>query len=590
MYRILRSFFIANIFILVASLAVQAQNAKLSGAEKKADTYVEYQDFASAEMEYKAILDKKKIDPTEQDRVNIKLANVYYSTRRYEEAEEHFEKAAHNTGAFSPQHASAFLTTLIRNGKNQRAIELADSFKKTASLSNNKAILNLADGAKYWDNTPDTASVTVAKAPFNLPGSTFWCARYEDGIMFIHIGDDEKALLKGAEFFYFNGRDTELYTKVPQTMQAGPATFSTDGRTMMYTDNRFRDNRTVRSMKDQKIITNSLRIMELTYNDKKQTWDNAKELFKDKNQYSICHPTLSDDGQRLYFSADFSDSRGTSDLYMSKKTEKGGWGAPVNLGQVVNSVGQELYPNVFGNILCFTSNGFDGFGGMDIYSVTLDEQGFPIAGTLEHMPYPINTVYNDYAYMYDRESGGYFSSDRPNRDDLDAVYVWVKRAPKVAVKKEEPKPMLAPITPTIKRPTQLAEVREVVPEDIAKDLIAGRATPDTTIYYDYNSRTLSKEATAIVDAFVESLSGQTPWILILGYADAIGSSTSNQELSLRRAEVVKEYLVKKGYPAESIDAIGKGQLELDEEEQVSDAADLKAKLAPARKAEIKILE
>ena len=589
MYRILQSFFIANIFILVTSLAVQAQEAKLSGAEKKADTYVEYQDFANAETEYKAILEKKKIEPAEKDRVNIKLANVYYSTRRYEEAEEYFEKAAHNSGAFTPRQVAAFLTTLIRNGKNQRAIELADGFTKVPPFSTNKAILNLAEGAKYWDNTPDTASVTVAKAPFNMSGSTFWCSRYEDGIMYIHIGNDENALLKGAEFYFFDGRESELYTKIPQTMQAGPATFSRDGSTMMYTDNRFRDNRTVRSMKDQKLITNSLRIMELKYNDKKQTWDNAKELFKDKNQNSICHPALSDDGKRLYFAADFSDSRGGSDLYMALKTEKG-WSSPVNLGSVVNSVGEELYPNVFGNILCFTSNGFDGFGGMDIYSVTLNDEGYPIPGTLEHMSYPINTVYNDYAYMYDKESGGYFSSDRPNRDDLDAIYVWVKRAPKVAVKKEEPKPVLAPVAPTIRRPNQLSEVRVFVPEDVAKDLIAGRVAPDTTIYYDFNSRTLSKESISIIDAFIESLGERTPQVLVLGYADAIGSSTSNQELSLRRAVVVKEYMVKKGYPADAIDAIGKGQLELDEEEQVSDATDLKAKLAPARKAEIKILE
>ena len=590
MYRIYRLFFITAILILSGTISTQAQEPKLSGAEKKADTYVTYQDFAKAEEEYKAILDKKKIEPAEKDRVSIKLANVYYSTRRYEEAEEYFEKAAHNANAFTSQQVAAFLTTLIRNGKNQRAIEVANTFTQVPSFSSNKAILNLAEGARYWDNTPDTASVAVTKAPFNLPGSTFWCTRYENGIMFIHIGNDEKALLKGAEFHYFDGRNSELYTKIPQTMQAGPATFSRDGNTMMYTDNRFRDNKMVRSMKDQKVITNSLRIMELKYNEKKTTWESAKELLKDKSDYSICHPALSDDGQRLYFSADFNDSYGGSDLYMSRKTEKG-WGAPVNLGRMVNSVGEELYPNVYDDILCFTSNGFDGFGGMDIYSVKLDAEGLPIIGTLQHMPYPINTVYNDYAYMYDQASGGYFSSDRPNGDDLDAIYVWAKRAtPKIEVKKEEPKPVLAPVKPTIQRPVQLAEVREIIPEDVAKDLIAGRTTPDTTVYYGFNSRTLSKEAIGVVDAFVESLESHTPKILILGYADAIGSSDSNQELSFRRAEVVKEYLVKKGYPEEVIEVIGKGQLQLEEEEQAADASDLKAKLAPARKAEIKILE
>ncbi|MDR0660945.1 MAG: OmpA family protein [Prevotellaceae bacterium] len=591
MHRTLRALLIANIFILITTLTAQAQQPKLSGAEKKADTYVSYQDFAKAEEEYKAILGKKKIDPAEKDRVSIKLANVYYSTRSYEMAENYFEKAAHNLGAFTPEQVAAFLTTLIRNDKNERAIEIADRLTKQHPFSSDKAILNLAEGAKYWGNNPDTSSVAVTKAPFNQPGSTFWCTRYEDGIMFIHIGSDEKAMIKGAEFYYFDGRNSQLYTNIPQTMQAGPATFSRDSSTMIYTDNRFRDNKMVRSMKDQKIITNSLRLMELKYNEKKQTWENAKELFKNKNENSICHPALSDDGQHLYFSADFSDSRGGSDLYMSRKNAKGAWDTPVNLGSVINTVGEELYPNVYDNILCFTSNGHDGFGGMDIYSVMLDEEGLPIGGTLEHMPYPINTVYNDYAYMYDKATGGYFSSDRPNGNDLDAIYVWAKRVtPKVEVKKEQPKPVLAPVKPTIERPAQLAQVREIVPEDVAKDLIAGRTTPDTTVYYGFNSRTLSKEALAIIDAFIESLDGDTPRILVLGYADAIGSSDSNQELSHRRAEVVKEYLAKNGYPDDAIEVIGKGQLQLDEEEQVNDAKDLKAKLAPARKAEIKILE
>ena len=55
MHRTLRALLIANIFILITTLTAQAQQPKLSGAEKKADTYVSYQDFAKAEEEYKEI-------------------------------------------------------------------------------------------------------------------------------------------------------------------------------------------------------------------------------------------------------------------------------------------------------------------------------------------------------------------------------------------------------------------------------------------------------------------------------------------------------------------------------------------------------
>ena len=134
MRKIFQPLFISGIFLMLASLSLQAQDAKLSGTEKKADTYVDYQDFANAEKEYKAILEKKKIATSEKDRVSIKLANAFYSTRRYEEAEKYFEKAAHNSGAFTQKQEAAFLTTLIRNGKNQRAREIDNGFTKVQPL------------------------------------------------------------------------------------------------------------------------------------------------------------------------------------------------------------------------------------------------------------------------------------------------------------------------------------------------------------------------------------------------------------------------------------------------------------------------
>ena len=576
-----------------APLQLKAQELKLSSAEKKADTYVFAQEFSKAEEEYLSILQKKSTDQQTLNRVNVKLAMLYHTTRRFSEAESKFEEAMVDITTFTPNQAAAFISTLIQVGKPNRAANVIAIFTAKHPFSSDRGMLNLKDGLKYlMTDAPDTASMAAIKAPFNQPGSNFWSANYDNGILYIHIGNDEKAMLKGAEFYYYDGHNSVPFTKISTTMQAGPATFAKDGMSMMYTDNRYGD-KAPRAMKDEKLVANTLRIMELSYNPKKQTWGSGKELFKDKKDFSICHPSLSDDGNTLYFSANFTGTEGGMDLYLSRKGEKG-WGTPVNLGKVVNTAGEELFANVYGNTLSFASNGHPGFGGQDVYSVMLDAEGFPLVGTLKHHPYPINTIYNDYAFMFQNESTGFFSSDRPNGEDLDAIYAWMKRVQVEKPKMEAAAPKLKPVEPTISKPSAFSEIREryVEPEpepvDVAKEMIAGNIRPDATVYYGFNKSTVDKDGARTLDIFIKGLKGETPRLLILGYADAIGSSSSNALLSEKRAQVVKDYLVKKGYPADNIEVIGKGQLILDEAEQL-DANDDKEKLAPARKAEIKIL-
>ncbi len=77
-----------------------------------------------------------------------------------------------------------------------------------------------------------------------------------------------------------------------------------------------------------------------------------------------------------------------------------------------------------------------------------------------------------------------------------------------------------------------------------------------------------------------------------GHADRIGSSKTNQKLSLARAESVKAYLVSKGIESNRISAVGKG-----ESEPVTDANDCKgaatakviACLAPDRRVDIEVV-
>ena len=95
-----------------------------------------------------------------------------------------------------------------------------------------------------------------------------------------------------------------------------------------------------------------------------------------------------------------------------------GWSAPINLGDVVNTAGNEVFPRLIDGQLYFSSNGHPGYGGLDIYVVTDDMHHEDIRNLYR----PINTPFDDFGYFKLDESSGYFSSNRPGGEGGDDIY------------------------------------------------------------------------------------------------------------------------------------------------------------------------
>ena len=84
-----------------------------------------------------------------------------------------------------------------------------------------------------------------------------------------------------------------------------------------------------------------------------------------------------------------------------------------------------------------------------------------------------------------------------------------------------------------------------------------------TVYFDFNSVTLTPEARAVVkQAAATARSAPMTHITVTGHTDTVGSAETNQRLSERRAAVVRDELVKNGVPADEIVARGVGKNEL----------------------------
>ncbi|WP_025761907.1 OmpA family protein [Dyadobacter tibetensis] len=102
-------------------------------------------------------------------------------------------------------------------------------------------------------------------------------------------------------------------------------------------------------------------------------------------------PSLSADGHILYFSSDRRDGLGKKDLWYSQLLEGGQWATPKNLGEKINSPFDEVAPFIHANgrTLFFSSDGYPGMGGFDLFRSTHTDSSW---ATPVNLGYPINTV------------------------------------------------------------------------------------------------------------------------------------------------------------------------------------------------------
>jgi hypothetical protein len=87
-----------------------------------------------------------------------------------------------------------------------------------------------------------------------------------------------------------------------------------------------------------------------------------------QGQWYSSSPTISPDGSRMVYATDRTGGRGGTDLWFTEKQVDGTWSAPQFCGDAINSPAQERTPQFLSNdTLLFSSDGFGGQGGMDVY-------------------------------------------------------------------------------------------------------------------------------------------------------------------------------------------------------------------------------
>jgi outer membrane protein OmpA-like peptidoglycan-associated protein len=197
-------------------------------------------------------------------------------------------------------------------------------------------------------------------------------------------------------------------------MHESNAVFTKDGKTMYFTRNNSNNGR--RGKNTDKI--SNIQIFRAEWVSNK--WTNIKALPFNSPDYSVEHPALSFDEKTLYFASDMPGTRGSFDIF-SVSVDGANYGLPMNLGDKINTPKREQFPFVSNdNKLYFSSNGLEGYGGLDIFVSDIQNNSFSKAS---NVGLPVNSGYDDFAYYINSETKeGYFSSDRPGGKGKDDIY------------------------------------------------------------------------------------------------------------------------------------------------------------------------
>lgn len=325
-------------------------------------------------------------------------------------------------------------------------------------------------------------------------------------------------------------------------------------------------------------------------------------------------PSISADGKTLYFVSDRTDGYGGYDIYRSIKTEKGEWGTPINLGPSINSSGNEKSPFIHpdGKTLYFSSDGWLGLGGYDIFYSRLNDDG--TWSTPVNIGYPINSPDDEVGFFVSTDGQkGYFASNKLKGVggwDLYSFDLYEKAKPgkvlfvsgtvkaesetemartRIELKNMETKKIseipldsitgkyvaVAPFNNdyimTVKREGYVYETRYIAKVDSIYRMPAhldleiqhielNKSYPINDIYFAFNSYNLTSESEAVLDLLIEFLEeNPTIYIEIQGHTDNIGNDADNMKLSANRAKSVFNYLITSKIDSERLTYKGYGK-------------------------------
>ncbi len=367
---------------------------------KIATAYRLNHDVTNTELWYSQVVQK-----SEEAIHFLHYAQALHSNEKYDLAKDFYRKYQTKMGGAGPDQRGTELAD---------AIEAIQNFKHTNVVLKNESAINtnkLEFSPAYYENGivfVSTLDPKKRKKNGKLKEENedldLWI---NDNFMTLYYADkNEENALDNVEVFSGN-----LSTKYHE----GPVTFDKSGERIFFSRNQY--------LKGKK-RTDKKGIMKMNiYSATKSgnDWNNVKELPWNTQEHEEVHPTLTADGNRLYFSSNRPGGQGGMDLYFSD-FQGGEWGEPVNLGNKINTAGNEIFPFIHEDgTLYYASDGWGGFGGLDIFSTEKNDGSEWLSPT--NIGTPFNSSKDDFGFILNiTGTEGYLTSARDGGNGKDDIY------------------------------------------------------------------------------------------------------------------------------------------------------------------------
>lgn len=591
-----------KIYILAGALFLSTGLLAQNKDTKEADKLFERLEYVDAAKAYSKLVEKDKADGY----VYKQLADSYFNVFNTKEAVTWYAKAVE-----TPQDAEThfrYAQMLKAEGNVKASDAQMEQFAKMqpndarakAFKNNPNYLTQLKSQSKQYDAVK--SDVSSDKADFGAVltnnNEVFFAsarntARKESGMDDQPYLDLYKATRNADGTLSQATEVAELNTK----WHDGPAAISADGNTMYYGSESFNESEFQKN-KAKKLKFGQIYLYKATKDGDK--WGNAKPLPFNSKEYSVRNPSISKDGKTLYFSSDMPGGLGGEDIW-KVSVDGETYGTPENLGSNVNTEANESFPSIQDdNILFFSSNGRQGFGGYDVF-----KQNTNTNEKASNVGEPVNSQKDDFAFSYNLQKNvGYFSSNREGNDDIYQANAVCGVDATVVVKDAESGKLLSGAnvifvnnkgvekgnqvsnemgeakfgidceqianfnasrsgyengTATMEK-SQNGAKTIVVNLTPIKPIITDREVILQPIYFEYNKSNITAEGAEELDKLVKVMNEYPNMIIdAKSHTDSRGADNYNLRLSDRRAKSTVQYIVSKGIAKNRITGSGMGE-------------------------------
>tara|TARA_B100001113_G_scaffold119462_1_gene97569 strand:+ start:2890 stop:4779 length:1890 start_codon:yes stop_codon:yes gene_type:complete len=583
-----------------------------NNSTKKADRLYDRLQFVKAAEEYLKLSDSE----LNSDYVITKLANCYYNLFETSEAEKWFKKIVNKNP--DAELIYKYSQMLKANGKYKESNLWMNKFSEMKPYDSR---------AVSFKNTPNYIDKIINKGKrFNIQNlkinseySDFGATIYKNKLYFVS-SRNEKATSRNygwndepfLDIFSSTINDkgshlpADLFDELNSKFHEGIVSFTPDGNTAYFTrESYYEDEYQKDSLNNTKY--SQLYIYKATK--LKDSWDTFESLEINDVNFSNKNPMVSPDGKHLYFSSNMPGGFGLYDLYKAEIKDDGSLGKVENLGQNINTEGQEAFPFVTGeNMLYFSSDGHLGLGGLDVfYSKNVDDKW----SNSKNVGIPVNSGADDFAFMI-KEENGYVSSNRTGGVGKDDIYALKKIRPlcdllleTVVLDSKTNNPIETALTSvsdgegTINNSKTTNEkglvefmieceneIKFVVSKegyeskildiklldidppllevmlDPIEELIVEEKVELSPIYFEFDKFNITNEGAFELDKLVAIMQKYPEMkIRVEAHTDNRGPSSYNLKLSENRAKSTAQYVISKGIDENRISGVGKGENE-----------------------------